>query len=326
MIAIPSSSLLYSNHIRKLDISKDLDIVADLIELCFPIHLDRDGQDYIREMRKAARDMQLAGWLSTLVEMGSSKVSGFVWEENGRIIGNLSLIPFNSTGASFHMVANVAVHPDFRRRGIARALTDRALSYLRKIKETYVWLQVQDDNPAAHMLYRSVGFVDQVTRTTWRIRPFEMTIVDNEVNQNLMVRRRRKQDWAEQKKWLTKSYPAVMRWNLPVDFGRFEPDIFQRLVNFMNGTFHRHWAFESGGRLRGLITWQKTDRYANNLWLAFPEEKEGEILPQALRLTLKRVSRRHPLSIDYPKGRSAAVFSTIGFHIFRTLIWMRCRL
>ncbi len=315
-----------SPHIRKMDLTRDLNTVADLIELCFHIQLDQDGQDYIKEMRKAARDMRLVGWLSTLVEIGDTRASGFVWEENERIVGNLSLIPFRHSGVTFNMIANVAVHPEYRRRGIARALTKWALTVLRKSREPYVWLQVRDDNHAAHALYRSMGFVNQCTRTTWRIRPMEMTADEIADNPGLTMRRRQNGDWAFQQEWLRKSYPPLIRWNLPVNFRRFGPGILPNLVNFMDGELHRHWAFEYEDTLQGVITWQRTNRYANNLWLAFPEEREGEILPQALPLALQRVSRRHPLSIDYPVGRRAKIFSDIGFHAFRSLIWMRCRL
>lgn len=61
-----------------------------------------------------------------------AKNSGFVWEENGQIIGNLSLIPSTKGGRRVVVIANVAVHPDHRRRGIAHELTQRALQTLRQ--------------------------------------------------------------------------------------------------------------------------------------------------------------------------------------------------
>jgi len=66
------------SHIRKLDLTRDLDQVADLIERCFPIHLDYDGQTYIKEMRKTAREMRLLGWLSNLAIPGSSLSTRFL--------------------------------------------------------------------------------------------------------------------------------------------------------------------------------------------------------------------------------------------------------
>lgn len=326
MIAESLSGLVPSGHIRTMDISKDLDPIADLIEMSFPIEHDRDGQEYIREMRRAARDMRMAGWFSTLAELGSQKASGFVWEENGQIVGNLSLIPFRQNGTHFHMIANVAVHPDYRRHGIARALTEQAMHYLRRKKDTFVWLQVRDDNPAAYELYRSVGFKEKITRTTWRIQPFMLLGGEMLSESQVKIRRRKRGDWAAQKRWLRAAYPRLMQWNLPVRFQRFEPGVIQGLGNLLDGAFHRHWVIEQEGHLQGVITWQKTRSFANNIWLAFPQEVEAAVLGQALFLTLRRVSRKHPLSIDCPKGWCEDVFSELGFKHFRTLIWMRCDL
>jgi hypothetical protein len=78
-----------------------------------------------------------------------------------------------------------------------------------------------------------------------------------------------------------------------------------------------------GGEFLGSITWQKTKNYANNLWLAFPEDRESLVLPYALNKLMKRLSGRHPVSIDYPKGRFESEFTALGFENFRSLIWMK---
>lgn len=326
MMAASLPNIENSNPIRKLELLKDLDRVADLIEICFPIHLDQDGRTYVREMRKAARDMRLMGWLSNLAEMGIGKASGFVWEEGNQIIGNLSLIPFQMDGHRMHLIANVAVHPNYRRRGIARALTARTLAYLRQQNERQVWLQVRDDNPAAVNLYRSIGFADQVARTTWRIRPFEFRTAITSNPSDHMIRRRRISDWESQQRWLENAYPFTIRWNLPVDFRHFAPGTLQGVTNFLDGVSLRHWAFDVTGECQGAITWQKTTSFANNLWLAFPEETEDETLPTALDFIRKRLSSKHPLSIDYPTGRFQTHFEALGFENFHTLIWMRLML
>lgn len=315
-----------SDPIRRLDLSTDLDQVADLIERCFPISRDPDGQTYIQEMRKAARDMRMLGWLSNLAEMGSTKTAGFVWEDSGEILGNLSLIPFQKEGRRIHLIANVAVHPNHRRKGIARGLTQRALAYLRRRGDRSAWLQVRVDNDAAIALYRSAGFTEQNVRTTWRIRPIDFQPGAVNPALDLRVKPRDRQAWKQQSTWLDSAYPHDIRWNLPVDFNRFTPGLFQRLMNFLDGMQFKHYAFYSREDLHGVITWQKTHSYANNLWLAFPVDREAEILPAALARVLKRLNRKHPLSIDYPQGRFHQHFEELGFEKFRTLIWMRCRL
>lgn len=312
--------------IRRINMPNDLPAVADLIESCFPIHLDHDGKTYVDQMRKAARDMRVLKWLPNFHDLTSGRAAGFVWEEDGRIIGNLSLIPFQEGGRRVHLIANVAVDPSHRRRGIGRSLTQRALDYLRQLREPRVWLQVRDDNPPALNLYRSLGFVDIAARSTWRVKPKDLSPADREIRSCIAIRRRKAGDWDDQKAWLETAYPSDLRWNLPVNFKHLSSDIVQQVANFMDGETYKHWAVEQGGELRGVITWQKTNSYAHNLWLAFPVDREGEILPEALSKACRRLGRWHPLAVDYPKGRFEEGFEALGFVHFRTLVWMRCEL
>lgn len=53
---------------------------------------------------------------------------------------------------------NLAVHPDHRRRGIARALLTQALDQGRTHNVSVVWLEVRPSNDAALALYQAFGF------------------------------------------------------------------------------------------------------------------------------------------------------------------------
>ena len=314
-----------SNHIRMMDLTKDLDVIADLIEMCFPISSDPDGQSYVREMRKAARDMRIMGWLNRVAEFGTTRSAGFVWEEDGEVIGNLSLIPFTEGGRRVHLIANVAVRPDHRRRGIGRALTVHALGHLRRKGDQKTWLQVREDNPPAVELYRSVGFSPQAVRTTWRIKPGEVNRSTVSRMPEIRLRRRAASDWDAQQAWLAETYPQLLRWNLPVQFTRFTPGALQAISNFVDGYHFKHWALANRDRCLGMITWQKTTSFADNLWVAFSESLEAPYLGHALLGVLRGLPRLHPVSIDYAKGRSEKVFTGLGFENFRTLIWMSCQ-
>ena len=73
---------------------------------------------------RAARNARYLTWaMHTKIQM---PVSGYVWEDSGRITGNVSLMPVNKDGSRAFMIANVAVHPDYRRLGIGRVLTEQA--------------------------------------------------------------------------------------------------------------------------------------------------------------------------------------------------------
>lgn len=57
-------------HIRRFDIRRDLNMVADLVELCFADSLDADGRRYIRQMRSTARHPNFLRWTAGIAERG----------------------------------------------------------------------------------------------------------------------------------------------------------------------------------------------------------------------------------------------------------------
>ena len=80
-------------NIRPFDLGRDLAAVADLVEQCFAETLDHDGQRFIHNMRAAARRAKGLGRAALAAENFTLQLSGFVWEQDGEVIGNLSLIP-----------------------------------------------------------------------------------------------------------------------------------------------------------------------------------------------------------------------------------------
>ena len=148
--------------IRPLNIIYDLPKIADLVELCFKHNMDSEGKRYVQQMRRAGQSSRFLGWASN-----SLPLTGYVWEEEKRIIGNISIIPFRKSKKNTFLLANIAVHPDFRRRGIARLLTQKGVYHARKRRSESIWLQVEDSNLGAIELYETLGFQARARRTTW---------------------------------------------------------------------------------------------------------------------------------------------------------------
>ena len=67
-----------SEHVRPLNVLRDLPRVADLIELCFASSMDSEGQSYVRQMRSASRNASFMRWASNAIEGASMPLSGFV--------------------------------------------------------------------------------------------------------------------------------------------------------------------------------------------------------------------------------------------------------
>lgn len=68
-------------------------------------------------------------------------------------------------------IANVAVHPDHRRRGIARTLVTAAIEQGSAL--TRITLEVRASNIAAIALYESLGFVKDGVRPRFYAHPTE---------------------------------------------------------------------------------------------------------------------------------------------------------
>jgi ribosomal-protein-alanine N-acetyltransferase len=66
-------------------------------------------------------------------------------------------------------ILTLAVRPDFRRRGLARALVEAAAN-LAAQSANALFLEVADDNPAAISLYRGAGFTNAGRRAAYYAR------------------------------------------------------------------------------------------------------------------------------------------------------------
>ncbi len=301
-------------NLRPFDMRRDLLAVADLVELCFAETLDADGRLYIRQMRQAAR-----GPMLDVMGRADLPMGGLVWEEDGRVIGNLSLIPHYYAGQRIYLIANVAVHPKYRRRGIARALTQAALNEIERSRPHATWLQVDETNPAAVSLYEGMGFVERMQRTSWRMQPDAISM---EHISKATVRTRRAGDWRQQKNWLQANYPVDVRWQLPLDLGLLQPGLLGALQRSLSDRRSEQWAAELNGKLLGVLAWQSSSLEADRLWLAAPAELEASAIVALIGHARKQLSSQRKLALNYPAGRAGEALEEAGFSAARTLIWM----
>ncbi len=142
--------------------------VTELIAIAFRGRLGPDGEIALAEMRRAARWGPLLGWLYWPGGNGSGVPTGFVWVEQGRVLGNVSLRRALERGGFF--IGNVAVHSDWQRRGIASTLMEAALGEISARGGRWVGLEVRADNQAARRIYERLGF-REIGRTLCMLRP-----------------------------------------------------------------------------------------------------------------------------------------------------------
>lgn len=300
-------------NLRSFDIRRDLLPVADLVELCFADSLDADGRMYIRQMRQAARNGPL------LISQADLPLSGYVWQEGTEVVGNLSLIPHRYGGRRMMLIANVAVHPEHRRRGIARSLTQAALQDVQRRGISETWLQVDDTNPPAVSLYRHMGFIERTKRTSWRAVPQPASVG---AATEPKVRSRQTQDWSQQRRWLHANYPEDVRWQLPLDLNLLQPGWRGALERALRERQVEQWSAVQNKKLLGVLSWQSSTLEADRLWLAAPEATEEEAIPALMQQAYPQLRAARPLALNYPSGRAEGALTRGGFQAARTLIWM----
>jgi ribosomal protein S18 acetylase RimI-like enzyme len=313
-----------AGHIRLINPRTDLREIADLVELCFKETIDEDGRDYIRYLRKLAANAHSYSWGGRYPMTSFAQIQGFVYEIDGNIVGNLSMIPFHKNGEFIYLVANVAVHPDFRRKRIALDLTSQSLKYAKGKGAKSVWLQVRDDNPPAIELYSKMGFVEKCRRSTYTISP--TTKLKDYLGYGIRIKRRTNQEWNQHKHWLREVYPDDVGWNLGLREKSFEPGFWNFLTRFFSGVSIKNLSIYRDNTLIGFASLEKTNLYADNIWIACPEEFDDMVIRASIPSFRNSTYFVRPQTINFPIGRGTKAFEDLGFVKNHTLIWMEERI
>jgi ribosomal protein S18 acetylase RimI-like enzyme len=307
-------------HMRPLNVLRDLSAVADLIELCFSPTMDNDGQRYLSDMRRASRDDSFLHWASRMTETASLPLMGYVWEQDGHIVGNASLIPFKDHGKRIFLIANVATHPDYRRHGIGRALTERVMKQARDRRASAIWLHVRDDNPGAIKLYEDLGFQEIARRTTWQASPnARLSYPDQEI----AIVARQSRFWPLQQEWLRRLYPDDLAWYQSWNINALRPG-FWNWIYLMFVDFNiKQWAAVRNNELLGTLTWVPQGGRSESLYAATGLPADAEALTNLLVHAQRMITFTPRLTMEYPAGEMTEAIRTAGFKPQRTLLWMR---
>ena len=170
-----------SDGLRPIDMARDVPQIIELLKLVFGEALELDDQQLLGDEVGAS----LSSLFYRLNPVTSRLANGFVWLADGRIVGNVTLLPTKAWDR--FLVANVAVHPNYRRRGIARAMMHAVTSAVKTRGGRTILLQVVKDNDPAIDLYRSLGYVGLGHLSTWYSSPSRLRRLDPPGNDTLTI-------------------------------------------------------------------------------------------------------------------------------------------
>ena len=312
----PSPAENTIGRIRPLNIMRDLPKVADLLELCFHKNMDSEGKSYVKQMRRASRDHLYLSWVSN-----SLPLKGYVWEDKKRIIGNISIIPFRKEKKNIALLANIAVHPDYRRKGIARRLTQLGIEDVQKRNVKGIWLQVDESNLGAISLYKDLGFEARALRTTWQANS---NPPQKQKKTTIKVIPRQAKFWTKQIHWINQIYPKEIRWYRMPDWESFKPGLKYWLYKLFVEFDIQQKTVLKDGKLQAVLMWTRGTARRTPIWLATnPQTDSQSLTALLLHARLQLFSPNRTLTIDYPANQFEDAFTEADFIPHRTLLWMK---
>lgn len=237
------------NGVRFFDPYRDLGQVAELIGVAFGDRLGPAGRVALAEMRRTARWGLLVWWRYWPGWSRAGIAPGFVWVEDGRVVGNVSLRRAPGWGGFF--VGNVAVHPDWQGRGIASGLMKAALEEISARGGRWVGLEVRANNQVAHRLYEHLGF-RETGRTLCMLRPAGLPWAGN-LLPHPALRRGRRYDSAALIGLVHAIVPEPQRLLLELRRRDYQPGWERALDHWLEGRREVWWVVEEDGAVRGAV-------------------------------------------------------------------------
>lgn len=149
--------------IRPFRAPNDLQTLADIIPKAFQYPENEAWsiqEDEVENLVDSMQSIRKIWWvfrtLQIFVPMLKDALRGFVWEEDGQVVGSVNVLRQGRTDQ--WTIGNVAVLPEYRRRGIARQLVEQSIEYAKGREAKTIILDVVAGNVPAYELYEKLGF------------------------------------------------------------------------------------------------------------------------------------------------------------------------
>lgn len=328
---------LTGQGIRPIDLRTDLAPLADLIELSFAETMDSGGRAALREMRTLSQISGSVALISRFSEAVIGVQNGYVWIEDGRLVGNVSIYP---TSQRQHphtwIIANVSTHPDYRRRGIARQLMLASLDGIRARGGKAAILQVDYDNTGAHQLYRQLGFVDERAWVVWRrarhTALYASPTYTDEPTESPRISHMRRAEWRALYALAGKVRPderGGIGWLRPLHPREFRPSVWTQIDNLLNLRSIERLVIRSPDH-RGILAYAMLERgfgVSTRITLMVDPRYAG-VYDDALLRNITQRFKAEMLTMEHPRDEviTSHVIEKHGFRQYRSAYHMRLAL
>lgn len=235
--------------LRPFSASRDLGGVAVLLE-----HAFREDLTFLQFWSRVPllRNMSAYVWAASFAPTMPDSLLGFVWEQDSRIVGNVTVTPDESRRGHW-LISNVAVDDKFRRQGIGRKLMEAAVEAARERGASWLVLNVRPHNEAAITLYENLGF-DKIDTEMGYIRRRNSP----PRSQPIHVRRLEPREFKSAYELARSVMSERMRLFRPPRMGDFavhlEDRLSERVLDFFIAQSSERWGyFDEAGTLQGTL-------------------------------------------------------------------------
>ncbi|MCP4418718.1 MAG: GNAT family N-acetyltransferase [Chloroflexi bacterium] len=324
MIVTAPSQDQSKNGPRPINLNSDIPGILKLLEQVFGNSLDAAGQQMFSSTAHLAQSPAILWRLSP----AAAKLSlGFVWEENGRIVGNVTVLPTGTSGR--YLVVNVAVYPECRRQGIARLLMKQVDNLVRQRQGKQIVLQVVKQNSAAVELYNSLNYITIGSMTHWVTVASRLRRLDLNLGQaKPAIRELKKHEWRTAYDLDRHVLHNDLNWPELLKPDAYKTGFWLRALDFLNGRQQETWVTNgANSELTGLATlsseWGRSHRAAVRVHPSWQGQLERPLLAKLVR-RLHYLPRRN-VQIEHPDDDELmnSLLQEANFQPRRTLTHMR---
>jgi ribosomal protein S18 acetylase RimI-like enzyme len=149
---------------------RDFAGIKQIFELAFTEEYQQREVNIVDRIEKIESFYPLVRALSLFPNPYQHVFTVHVLEDEGQIAAMAQLSPRNQNQSRWH-IDNIAVHPDFRGRGLAQAILNGVFDYYRERGALRFTLEVDLANTPAIKLYEKLGFRRYSTLTYFKLMP-----------------------------------------------------------------------------------------------------------------------------------------------------------
>lgn len=291
-ISKPRSSF---RGILPFDATRDLGAVARLLEEAF-----RDESAIAFSRVPMMRELGIFMWTLNYIPTFPENISGFVWLEEGRIVGNLTLTRDEGWGDRY-FISNVAVKREYRRKGVARQLIHAALDELRVHSAKWALLNVRPTNPGAIQLYKEFGFQEIEMRGEWALAASSLPSLTLPLPHLLkgegdsVIRPLRWSDHRGVVELVRAATPATVKQFRRQEINPYwlywEDQVTEIVTDFFIGQMTRRWVIEQNGKLGALVTVRRQRIFSpHRIEIQVHPELRGRVEDQLVAFALEQLA------------------------------------